>query len=58
MAQEKFDITKVGERSWDIQELVNHIRKSVKVLSWCANGWTAYKDLVLRFKVHLYRPTD
>ena len=51
MAQEKFDITKIGQRSWDIQELVNHMRKLPIVWSWGVKGWTAYKDLVLGFKV-------
>ena len=47
----KIEITKIGCREFDQTELVNAIRRSVKVMSWGCHAWTVYKKLVLRFKV-------
>ena len=48
---EKIDGQKVGQRSFDPQELFLNLRRLVTVWSWGAHAWTAHEDKFLRFKV-------
>ena len=44
----------VGQRSFDPQELFNHIRKLQIVWCWGAQAWTAHEEKFLRFKSNGY----
>ena len=48
----KIEFTKIGCRSFDINELASTLMKNMTVWSWGAHAWTKYKDLALRFKVN------
>ena len=40
---------------FSMQELVNNIRRSIKVWSWGAHAWTKMNNKLLRFKVQAHR---
>ena len=50
----KIDITTIGQRNWNIDELFGHLRQNSIAWCWGAKNWTKYKDLVLKFKVQGY----
>lgn len=41
---------KLGERTWNITELFDAIKNSMKVWSWGAHTWVMKEDMWLRFK--------
>jgi len=48
----EIDLDTITDKKFDVEDLMEWLSSETKVLMWAAQNYCAYKEHVLRFKVH------